>query len=189
MGPIPARTGQPGRACCLQFPPRAYPRSHGATASSRAHCASVYGLSPLARGNPQHGDDDAARHGPIPARTGQPAGPPRRAGSDRAYPRSHGATPTGAYSRRATAGLSPLARGNLHILHRHLGRQRPIPARTGQPLYGSARACRAWAYPRSHGATDDIHADQLALQGCKTACKTFQISGVISVQKLPPWVV
>ena len=24
---------------------------------------------------------------------------------------------------------------------------------------------------------------------CKTACKTFQISGVISVQKLPPWVV
>ena len=25
--------------------------------------------------------------------------------------------------------------------------------------------------------------------GCKTACKTFQISGVISVQKLPPWVV
>ena len=27
------------------------------------------------------------------------------------------------------------------------------------------------------------------LVGCKTACKTFQISGVISVQKLPPWVV
>ncbi len=26
-------------------------------------------------------------------------------------------------------------------------------------------------------------------QLCKTACKTFQISGVISVQKLPPWVV
>lgn len=24
---------------------------------------------------------------------------------------------------------------------------------------------------------------------CKTACKTFQVSGVISVQKLPPWVV
>ena len=28
-----------------------------------------------------------------------------------------------------------------------------------------------------------------AVQLCKTACKTFQISGVISVQKLPPWVV
>ena len=28
-----------------------------------------------------------------------------------------------------------------------------------------------------------------ATVGCKTACKTFQISGVISVQKLPPWVV
>ena len=26
-------------------------------------------------------------------------------------------------------------------------------------------------------------------QSCKTACKTFQVSGVISVQKLPPWVV
>lgn len=29
----------------------------------------------------------------------------------------------------------------------------------------------------------------LRTSGCKTACKTFQISGVISVQKLPPWVV
>ena len=29
----------------------------------------------------------------------------------------------------------------------------------------------------------------LAALLCKTACKTFQISGVISVQKLPPWVV
>ena len=28
-----------------------------------------------------------------------------------------------------------------------------------------------------------------ARQECKTACKTFQVSGVISVQKLPPWVV
>ena len=28
-----------------------------------------------------------------------------------------------------------------------------------------------------------------AFFSCKTACKTFQISGVISVQKLPPWVV
>ena len=29
----------------------------------------------------------------------------------------------------------------------------------------------------------------LIVSDCKTACKTFQISGVISVQKLPPWVV
>ena len=28
-----------------------------------------------------------------------------------------------------------------------------------------------------------------SLEECKTACKTFQVSGVISVQKLPPWVV
>ena len=31
--------------------------------------------------------------------------------------------------------------------------------------------------------------EQVDGQWCKTACKTFQISGVISVQKLPPWVV
>ena len=31
--------------------------------------------------------------------------------------------------------------------------------------------------------------DGLKRGGCKTACKTFQVSGVISVQKLPPWVV
>ena len=31
--------------------------------------------------------------------------------------------------------------------------------------------------------------EEALLARCKTACKTFQVSGVISVQKLPPWVV
>lgn len=39
-------------------------------------------------------------------------------------------------------------------------------------------------FERGRSAGDDEDALM-----CKTACKTFQISGVISVQKLPPWVV
>lgn len=35
----------------------------------------------------------------------------------------------------------------------------------------------------------DVDISVKEILDCKTACKTFQISGVISVQKLPPWVV
>ncbi len=39
------------------------------------------------------------------------------------------------------------------------------------------------------GLRSGADGEEAAAIDCKTACKTFQISGVISVQKLPPWVV
>ncbi len=52
-GPIPARTGQPGREGGVKSTQGAYPRSHGATVLSTSTGATVSGLSPLARGNPE----------------------------------------------------------------------------------------------------------------------------------------
>ena len=51
VGPIPARAGQPLAPSCAGSPPRAYPRSRGATTSSAWALNSGRGLSPLARGN------------------------------------------------------------------------------------------------------------------------------------------
>ena len=57
---------------------------------------------------------------------------------------------------------------------------------------------RSWARCVSDHGLDPSHTQPARVleaarlrehQECKTACKTFQISGVISVQKLPPWVV
>ena len=131
----------------------AYPRSHGATEHTKREVFGVLGLSPLARGNPAGGRPRAGDGGPIPARTGQPRQVFRLGLSQRAYPRSHGATEYTAVNSKKKEGLSPLARGNLTPLSQVTMPNGPIPARTGQPV--CLRAMRwGWrAYPRSHGAT------------------------------------
>ena len=75
--------------------------------------ADVFGLSPLARGNPDEQRVNAAHL--------------------EAYPRSHGATADRALEAFTRYGLSPLARGNHYCptIERVTGG--PIPARTGQP--------------------------------------------------------
>ena len=77
LGPIPARTGQPGKAVKMFKAFRAYPRSHGATDKGGFFVPGSEGLSPLARGNHQARLLGHVQHGPIPARTGQPALPAR----------------------------------------------------------------------------------------------------------------
>ena len=71
-GPIPARTGQPGREGGVKSTQGAYPRSHGATSWQVSDLLLSQGLSPLARGNRTASDAQIALKGPIPARTGQP---------------------------------------------------------------------------------------------------------------------
>ncbi len=133
LGPIPARTGQPVRHVSMLLGWGAYPRSHGATAGVLRRGARQRGLSPLARGNPVRLLRLRGAAGPIPARTGQPRPGLRPGSSRRAYPRSHGATPTTRLTAHSPSGLSPLARGN-HAHRGRLGRgEGPIPARTGQP--------------------------------------------------------
>ena len=96
--------------------------------------------------------------GPIPARTGQPQRGRKALGLDRAYPRSHGATSTSGLVLTPGEGLSPLARGNLKELGITDNRTGPIPARTGQPGWSAWSSASDWAYPRSHGATQQAWA-------------------------------
>ena len=132
-GPIPARTGQPGRHQYKGKKNRAYPRSHGATMCCHALRSIFSGLSPLARGNPIEIIFLFPFIGPIPARTGQPCLFNFRGRAVKAYPRSHGATTVTNQSKCFLPGLSPLARGNLpHKANDHFAHG-PIPARTGQP--------------------------------------------------------
>ena len=98
--------------------------------------ADVFGLSPLARGNPDEQRVNAAHL--------------------EAYPRSHGATADRALEAFTRYGLSPLARGNRQRLIHGSAGEGPIPARTGQPWATSKPNRSSTAYPRSHGATTTV---------------------------------
>ena len=138
-GPIPARTGQPRPDADLRRSTRAYPRSHGATPMLGGMKKPPRGLSPLARGNPCQCWRYGAPGGPIPARTGQPPRHAPRLSALRAYPRSHGATKAIGANAANVVGLSPLARGNRAAAIAAAISLGPIPARTGQPRFYSAR--------------------------------------------------
>ena len=133
LGPIPARTGQPACFASSHCGQWAYPRSHGATSGRGAKQVGRGGLSPLARGNQDETDKRRSAAGPIPARTGQPLTLGGHALLGGAYPRSHGATRPLAKPISRSAGLSPLARGNLALPSNRAFLNGPIPARTGQP--------------------------------------------------------
>ncbi len=153
IGTIPARAGQPFIVGISSSSSRAYPRSRGATRAEMIDRRSASGLSPLARGNRHHGPVDLGGPGPIPARAGQPGRASGRRPSQRAYPRSRGATSSKWTCFRLKMGLSPLARGNRTLTQypgQHIG---PIPARAGQPSRPTILMRRTWAYPRSRGAT------------------------------------
>ncbi len=125
----------------------------------------VLGLSPLARGNRIEAFRQKQAEGPIPARTGQPCPGQARVSTERAYPRSHGATSPVATKLAAPMGLSPLARGNRHAGAGHLLKHGPIPARTGQPQSHRPFPSPMRAYPRSHGATRINQLDNIARLG------------------------
>ena len=152
-GPIPARAGQPIRRTRSTRPSWAYPRSRGATDIGKSDGCAIWGLSPLARGNPRRPLPQAWPPGPIPARAGQPGGPCSLSCAAWAYPRSRGATSSLPAPWALDGGLSPLARGNPgQRQHRALFRG-PIPARAGQPEWLFREYPWIRAYPRSRGAT------------------------------------
>ncbi len=152
-GPIPARAGQPPSGRPAHPPWWAYPRSRGATPCRQASKRQRRGLSPLARGNRRPGRSHDARGGPIPARAGQPPRAAWQSARGGAYPRSRGATPASPTDGDFFAGLSPLARGNLHALRLRGDQLGPIPARAGQPDRDRTALGVSGAYPRSRGAT------------------------------------
>ena len=152
-GPIPAHAGQPGKPAPGAHPPRAYPRSRGATCPVVCFHSRNEGLSPLTRGNRGLHPLGCRGVGPIPAHAGQPAVAGRDDPHRRAYPRSRGATAGLGPRRPGRRGLSPLTRGNRDLSSPRRVRLGPIPAHAGQPRR-ERRPCRQRrAYPRSRGAT------------------------------------
>ena len=73
LGPIPARAGKPRRYAASQACSRAYPRSRGETRELCKKHFTIWGLSPLARGNPFRFRLGLRCCGPIPARAGKPS--------------------------------------------------------------------------------------------------------------------
>ncbi len=152
-GPIPARAGRPSFGAVFSIRCTAYPRSRGATRFDLEPAVELEGLSPLARGDPDHDDVVAGDRGPIPARAGRPERSPQSLMAWGAYPRSRGATCWWSRSGRRKAGLSPLARGDRLHWRAPVGRRGPIPARAGRPWRRWCRPRPVRAYPRSRGAT------------------------------------
>ena len=132
-GPIPARAGQPWTGSAWRRPPRAYPRSRGATSGVLMVLTPARGLSPLARGNLEVAPQAPDGPGPIPARAGQPPRTCATPSSTWAYPRSRGATSKKKQPAAPMRGLSPLARGNPNGAVGTIVAMGPIPARAGQP--------------------------------------------------------
>ena len=153
QGPIPACTGEPRFLSPAHRRHRAYPRMHGGTMTALSCHLSAMGLSPHARGNLHHSAQRVARHGPIPACTGEPNFGCRHVGPDGAYPRMHGGTGSRIFCGNGDAGLSPHARGNLNRPGSTLNAGGPIPACTGEPNASPTIVYSLGAYPRMHGGT------------------------------------
>ena len=133
VGPIPARAGEPATPRKSPTPRRAYPRSRGGTAHAVGSLLGRNGLSPLARGNRRDLFLMRTWNGPIPARAGEPSWRWCAQINEKAYPRSRGGTVEGGACGGFVEGLSPLARGNLHLLGVVRPLDGPIPARAGEP--------------------------------------------------------
>ena len=117
-GPIPARAGEPSGVRSPLTITRAYPRSRGGTGLAQHAARQPWGLSPLARGNPNAIVKQRIAIGPIPARAGEPKAIAPRRRRVRAYPRSRGGTVVTLTPLKPSTGLSPLARGNRGRLYR-----------------------------------------------------------------------
>ena len=123
-------------------------------AASGLRC--LWGLSPLARGNLDHGVHRAAPSGPIPARAGEPSRTGGFLPRPGAYPRSRGGTAQEEDEVFGHGGLSPLARGNLNPLLDPKRIPGPIPARAGEPDNSFVTGTSYRAYPRSRGGTSIV---------------------------------
>ena len=101
----------------------------------------------------------------IPACTGKPASPTRRAASATVYPRVYGETVGGDERSWCCSGLSPRVRGNPVKMERKYLIPRSIPACTGKPAMHNATKASMRVYPRVYGETMDSPITRQALRG------------------------
>ena len=151
---IPACAGEPlipGHRVGLD---EVYPRVCGGTVTDDSGTASVTGLSPRVRGNPNVVVDLALHRGSIPACAGEPIVLPCMAPPSTVYPRVCGGTRLAAGVLNTGRDLSPRVRGNRLLYVRYAGQQRSIPACAGEPWHEN-RICRSHpVYPRVCGGTN-----------------------------------
>ena len=129
----------------------AHPRSRGENGQPIVDLIITVGSSPLTRGKPCLRRPRRGQDGLIPAHAGKTLGRSRRSFPRRAHPRSRGENGSDVSDLMAKAGSSPLTRGKLKAIHRHIFQDGLIPAHAGKTQSSSAWSRRAWAHPRSRG--------------------------------------
>ncbi|CAO3416165.1 hypothetical protein [Azospirillum endophyticum] len=154
-GSIPACAGQSSSRYRRRSLYRVYPRMCGAIAGATRHAVAQWGLSPHVRGNPQQRGRVVLRQGSIPACAGQSGASPRFCSRPGVYPRMCGAIGGAGSGVRASEGLSPHVRGNLHQDGENLLLLGSIPACAGQSTSPAKPTCAPRVYPRMCGAIID----------------------------------
>ncbi len=150
---IPACAGEPASRVSSIMLSRVYPRVCGGTTAGSADEDALAGLSPRVRGNRPTGRRIPVRVGSIPACAGEPALPAVRPARSEVYPRVCGGTARIRGPPGVREGLSPRVRGNHHVPHAELRRDRPIPACAGEPPVQAPLHIVGRVYPRVCGGT------------------------------------
>ena len=151
LGIIPARAGftHPDPPCHPWAPD--HPRSRGVYPQQRPRSPSPWGSSPLARGLPKEGSDQAAPSRIIPARAGFTRHRVRVLLQRPDHPRSRGVYPAMTPSLEGGPGSSPLARGLRCSLTGKRFTEGIIPARAGFTSKGDQESSGRRDHPRSRG--------------------------------------
>ncbi len=153
-GSIPARAGEPHCRSPVGSQRRVYPRPRGGAPRTPVGCALCWGLSPPARGSPDHPYPITSGGRSIPARAGEPSTCCFLSICLMVYPRPRGGAGEISLSPAEAQGLSPPARGSPFISQTHGLQVRSIPARAGEPRPCSPLSPLSPVYPRPRGGAD-----------------------------------
>ena len=148
---IPARAGFTRRRRASRSYVWDHPRSRGVYTATASRRRRTPGSSPLARGLPTCGIEDADRLRIIPARAGFTPRPRRRHRLFRDHPRSRGVYITRTIGPGGSPGSSPLARGLRIAVSKPTERERIIPARAGFTVPRPPGRPLEMDHPRSRG--------------------------------------
>ena len=132
-GSIPACTGNPSPGLGEGHGREVYPRVYGESIYGETGSSMQAGLSPRVRGIRLDGPDAVVGKRSIPACTGNPLPRRLRPGARGVYPRVYGESIRSRSPVLINPGLSPRVRGIPDRLRHHRGRERSIPACTGNP--------------------------------------------------------
>ena len=149
---IPARAGPTHVRSCPNSRGPDHPRSCGANNLFLAVMSSLFGSSPLVRGQPGASSAESPRHRIIPARAGPTNEPRLYLLGNADHPRSCGANELTSSSIWRSAGSSPLVRGQRFSVFPERFPARIIPARAGPTRFPEWSNHSSTDHPRSCGA-------------------------------------